>query len=135
MTQLTDVNCSIKIINDLTGKVVPDGEDIPAPGKAIVRYVVANDSHKPAGPLFVVGALHRNGVKIQPGGQSNVIPAQQITLQPNQIWKQEYAVTESDYGVVQYVAKILGDVGGFVNEEDEANNQAKRSFGFYRPPA
>jgi hypothetical protein len=60
----------------------------------IVRYVVANDSHKPAGPLRIGGSLSKNGVKITPGAKPFVL-AQQITLQPNQIWKAEYNVTDA----------------------------------------
>lgn len=134
MAQMPDVSCWIKVIEDSTGKVLPEGGEILPPGKAIVRYVVANDSNKPAGPLTVVGSLYRNGVKVKPNGQPNVVPAQQITVQPNQIWKKEYAVSESS-GYVHYVAKIFGDVGDFVNEEDEANNQAQRSCSFFKPPA
>lgn len=133
MAQLPDVYCWIKVIDDATGKTLADGGEIFSPGKAIIRYVVANDSNKPAGPLTVVGTLYRNGVKVMPGGQPNVVPAQQITLQPNQIWKKEYVVSELS-SLVPYVAKLLGDVGNFVNEEDEANNQTKKSFSFYQPP-
>ena len=133
MAQLPDVYCWIKVIDDATGKVLSDGGEIFPGRKAIVRYVVTNDSNKQIGPLTVVGTLYRNGVKITPNGQPNVVPAQQITLQPNQIWKKEYVVSESG-SLVPYVAKIFGDVGGFVNEEDEANNQAQRSFRFYKSP-
>jgi hypothetical protein len=83
----------------------------------VVRYVVANDSHAPAGPFTVVGTLYRNGVKVRPGGQPNVVTAQQI-------WKMEFSVSES-IGYSHYVAKIVGDVGSFVAAEDEANSQDK----------
>jgi hypothetical protein len=130
MAQLPDVFCWIKVIDDATGKVVPNGKDLGAPGKAIVRYVVANDSNQVAGPLTIVGSLYRDGVKVAPSGQSQVVPAQQITLQPNQVWKKEYAVSEGGKGLVSYSARLLGDVGGAVNEEDESNNKAQQAFGF-----
>lgn len=132
MAQLPDVYCWIKVIDEGSGKAQPDGVQLQPPGKLTVRYSVANDSHKAAGPLWVVGALRRNGVKVTPGGQSNVVPAQQITVQPGQVWSKEYLVSESDWA--DYVATMLGDVGGLVNEEDEKNNQAKRTFSFQEVP-
>jgi len=135
MAQLPDVSCWIKVIDDSTGKVVPDGAGIEyttgAPPKVIVRYVVANDGDQPVGPLTVVGALFRDGVRVQPGGQPNVVPAQQITIQPKQSWKHEHTVSEASTKTVQFVASMLGDVGNFFKEEDEANNRAKSSFSMY----
>lgn len=129
MAQLPDVFCWIKVIDGATGKVVPNGKDLP-PGTATVRYVVANDSNKVAGPLTIVGSLYRDGVKVTPAGQPNVVPSQQITLQPNQVWKKEYTVSEGGKGLVSYSAKLFGDVTGAVNEEDETNNKAQYAFGF-----
>ena len=136
MAQLPDVYCWIKAIDDSNGKVLPEGGETHWPRKTIVRYVVANDSNEPIGPMIVVGSLFRNGVRVQPGGQPNVIPAQQITVQPNQIWKKEYTVSESSSsGFFDYVAKLSGDVGfGAVDEEDESNNQAQRSFTYHTTP-
>ena len=128
MAGLSDVYCWVKLLNVLTDKVIPEGGVAYAGTAVVVRYVVANDSNKAAGPLTVVGSLYRNGVRVQPSGQPNVVPAQTITVQPNQIWKKEYTVTEPD--AVNYVAKIFGDVGNFVNEEDEANNQGQKAFAF-----
>ncbi|XXX78719.1 hypothetical protein WMF30_08075 [Sorangium sp. So ce134] len=127
MAQLADVYCWIKVIEEQSGKVVPSGAQVEIPRKAIVRYVVANDSNKPAGPLTIVGALRRDGVVVQPNGQPNVVPAQQITLQPGQIWKFEYLVTESSISA-KYTASILADVGNFVKEEDERNNKFTTAF-------
>jgi len=57
-----------------------------------------------------------------------VVPAPLLTVQPHQIWKKEYTVAEwSSAGFFAYVATLIGDVGGAVNEEDEANNPAQRS--------
>jgi hypothetical protein len=135
MQQLSDVYCWIKVV-DNNGKVVPQGAWIST-RQATVRYVVANDSHLPAGPLTVVGSLYRDGVKVQPGGQPNVVPAQQITVQPGQLWQKEFPISEfhiSPGSAIQYEAKLLGDVGGFVKEEDETNNLAKTNFNLYEPP-
>jgi hypothetical protein len=68
MAQLPDVFCWIKLIDDVNGKVLTDAATIGSPGKVVVRYVVANDSNKTAGPLTGVGSLYRDGVKVQPGG-------------------------------------------------------------------
>lgn len=130
---LPDIYCWVKVLLTATDKVVPDGAVIQVPGSALVRYVVANDSNKAAGPLTIVGVLDRNGVRVKPAGQPNVVPAQTITVQPNQIWKKEYTVNETNGGT-QYVAKILGDIGKFVNEEDETNNAGQGSFSFVVPP-
>jgi hypothetical protein len=128
MPNFPDVKCWIKLIDGKTGKACPDGTTFLGPSTVVVRYVVANDSHQPAGPFYVVGALRKNGVVIKPGGQPNVVPAQQITVPPNQIWKGEYRVTDNPSGADTYVATMLGDVGGFVVEEDEKNNKANASF-------
>jgi hypothetical protein len=131
MADLPDIHCWVKVL-DPQDKVVPEGGIIQTPGTALVRYIVANDSGKPTGPITVVGALFRNGVKVQPGGQANVVPAQTITVQPNQVWKKEYTINEQE-NFVTYVGKILGDVGNFIDEEDEANNKGQRSFQFAKP--
>jgi hypothetical protein len=122
MAQLPDVFCWIKVINTSDGKVVANGGSLGLPGQATVRYVVANDSNKPAGPLTIWGSLYRNNVKIP-----SVLPPQQITLQPNQLWKKEYPVSELG-GMTTYLAKLHGDLDSAVNEESEANNLAQRSF-------
>jgi hypothetical protein len=128
MPTFPDVYCWIKLIDKNTGKVVEDGHTFWGGADVVLRYVVANDSHKTAGPLTVVGTLRKNGVKVQPGGKPNVVPAQQITLQPNQIWKAEYEEIDSSPGDDTFEASMLGDVGNFVNEEDEKNNQATAKF-------
>ena len=119
-----DVVCWIKVINSKTGEAVPDGGWVGPPGNAVVRYVVANDSNVAAGPLTVVGSLYKDGIK---QGQPNVVPAQQITVKPGTIWMQEVPVSQVTL-FSEYVAKIVGDIGNFVKEEDEANNLAQRSF-------
>lgn len=136
MTQLPDVHGWIKVIDDKSGKAQPDGKVFLNHQEVTVRYSLANDSHQIAGPLTVVGALYRDGVKVQPNGQSNVVPAQQITLQPGQVWSKEHHLSESlGPGVTHlYTASLLGDVGNFVNEEDEKNNRAKITFSFEEPP-
>jgi hypothetical protein len=128
MAEFPDVYCWIKLIDKASGKAYPSGTQFSGKADVIVRYVVANDSHKPAGPFYVVGALRKNGVKIQPGGQPNVVPAQQITVPPNQIWKQEYEVVDDPSGADTYEATMLGDIGNFVAEEDEKNNKATANF-------
>jgi hypothetical protein len=133
MADLPDINCWVKVLYTESDKVVPEAGTVWAPGKALVRYAVANDSNKTTGPLTVVGALFRNGVRVKPAGQSNVVPPQTITVQPNQVWKKDYVVSESTNGT-KYVATILGDVGNFVNEEDESNNKDQHSFSFVPPP-
>jgi hypothetical protein len=134
MAQLPDVQCWVKAVLDSNGKVIPNGDTVAAPAKVVVRYVVANDSHKAAGPLTVVGTLRRNGVQVTPPGMTTVVPVQQITVQPDNIWKKEWPVTEEG----NYVASILGDYGhggGFVNEEDEANNLGTTKFSITKLPA
>ena len=134
MAEFPDVYCWIKLVNKPTGKAVPSGTQFSDQADVIVRYVVANDSHKPAGPFWVVGALRKNGTKIQPGGQPNVVPAQQITVQPNQVWKAEYEVTDAAGGLDTFDATMLGDIGNFINEEDEKNNKATAKFKFAASP-
>jgi hypothetical protein len=133
MAQLPDVVCWIKVIDKSTGKALSDSGFIRGPGEAIVRYVLVNDSDEPVGPLWVGGSLGRNGVKVTAGGQSNVVPAQQVTLQPRQLWKQEFSVFESS-GSVEYIAELFADIGNFINEEDETNNLAHRSFRIVTSP-
>jgi hypothetical protein len=130
MPEFPDVSCLIKVINS-DGKRVKDGGLIWA-GTATVRYVIFNDSHQTAGPLMIVGTLSRDGVPVKPNGKP-VVPAQLITLQPDQIWTSEFEVTQNDFAA-GYVAKMLGDVGNLVDEEDEANNKAKTTFGMAGNP-
>ncbi len=130
MAQFPDIYCYIKLIDEPGGKAIPSGSNLPSPANVIVRYVVANDSHLPAGPLTVVGALTKNGVRVQPSGQPNVVPSQTITVQPNQIWKREYTVSDQASGVDVFEASLAGDVGWGdpVVEEDETNNQGYAIF-------
>jgi hypothetical protein len=132
---LPDVNCWIKLVTPVTGKEI-HGEGIIDDDyqKIVVRYVIANDSHLPAGPLMVVGALYKDGVKIGSNGDPNVVPAQINTLQPNTIWKKEWTIVTDSASFGQYKASILADVGNFVNEEEEANNKAQRSFAINNIP-
>jgi hypothetical protein len=126
---LPDIFCWVKAIDAANDKVLPDGGVASPPGTTvIVRYCVANDSHKAAGPFYVVGVLSRDGVKVTPGGEPNVVPAQMITVQPETVWVREYTVHESVAGEHEYMATILGDIAGMVNEEDEKNNVATRQF-------
>lgn len=134
MVQLADAHAWVKAITVDSGKVISDGAQIWPPTKILVRYTVANDSHVVAGPLTVVGSLTRNGVKVTPNGQANVVPSQQITLQPNTVWKKEWTIAESDSGAT-YVAKILADVGNWVNEDDESNNKDVTKFEVVKPIA
>ena len=62
MAPLPDVYCWIKAMDASNGKVLPEGGEIHYPRKTMVRYVVANDTDKPVGPLLVVGTLFRKGV-------------------------------------------------------------------------
>jgi hypothetical protein len=134
MSQLPDVSCLIKVIANSDGKTLPDGGAIFGQlDQATLRYVVVNHSDKPAGPLFVVGSLFRNGVRVQPNGQPNIIPSQQITLQPKQLWKREFPISEGTFSAT-YKASLLADVGNFVHEEDESNNSVKTSFQIVTPP-
>ena len=135
MTTLPDFYTYVKVIADSDGKVIRDGEEVSAPAKVTIRYVVVNDSHKAAGPWFVVGWLKRNGVQVHPLGQNTpVIPLQSITVQPNTVWKKEWVVTESQDAEALYVATMAGDFGAFMpNEEDEKNNSGKMTFLIRRP--
>ncbi|MGQ0777923.1 MAG: hypothetical protein ACT4NY_26525 [Pseudonocardiales bacterium] len=132
MTQLPDIHVWIKVIEDKSGKTQLDGTAFSSGQEVTVRYSIANDSHQTAGPMTVVGVLRRDGVRVQPNGQSNVVPVQQITLQPGRVWSREHHLTEIFYssGMHLYSASLLGDVGNFVNEEDEQNNRAKMTFSF-----
>ena len=132
MPQLPDVHCWIKVIDATTGRSVPNGKDLGVPGKAVVRFLVANDSDRPVGPLWIVGSLYRDGARVRGKDQQHVVPPQQITLMPREVWKQEYAVEEGSAtrGLVSYSARILGDGGGVLNEHDETNNRAQQAFGF-----
>jgi hypothetical protein len=134
MPQLPGVHCWIKVIGGATGRTVPNGKDLGVPGTAVVRYVVANDSDRSVGPLWIVGSLHRDGVRVRPGGRQNVVAAQQITLQPREVWKHEHEVSESGAtpGLVSYSARILADGGTALNEHDESNSRAQQDFGFLR---
>ncbi len=133
--QLPDAFAWIKAIAEANGKVLADGAEVGSPAKVTVRYSIANDSHKATGTITVVGTLYRDGVKVKPGGQPNVVPAQQINLQPGQVWVKEYTVDEAaGGGVVSYKAGLLADVGAFVAEDDEKNNKASRSFTVFGPP-
>ena len=129
MPDLPDIHCWIKLVDKSTGKAVPSGFQFSRSADVIVRYVVANDSHLSAGPLAVVGRLWKNGVLVQPAGKPNVVPAQEITVQPNQIWKAEYEVNDTPTKVVDvFDASMVGDIGNIVNEEDENNNWVSADF-------
>ncbi len=130
MAQLPDVYGWIKVISNTTGKAQPNPVSLDAPATVIVRYSFANDSHKAAGPLWVVGKLYRDGVKLTPNGQSNVVPSQQVTVQPGQVWSKEYSVSESDNA--NYKASLSADVANLVDEEDEKNNFATAEFSFLK---
>ncbi|MGH3940942.1 MAG: hypothetical protein ACRDTG_20350 [Pseudonocardiaceae bacterium] len=135
MAQLPDVHGWIKIIESRVGKVRPSGTVFDGQQGVILRYSFANDSHQITGPLTVVGTLFRDDVRVQPPGKSNVVPAQQITLQPGQIWSKEHRVLEVNPGDPHfYVASLLSDVENLIDEEDESNNEAKITFSFQRPP-
>jgi hypothetical protein len=82
-----------------------------------------------------VGSLFRNNVKVTPGGQPNVVPAQTIMVQPGTVWVREFTVSETNYGTASYKASILGDVGNLVNEEDEGNNLVTRKSNIVIAPA
>ncbi len=124
---LPDVHCWVKLVS--SDKVISDGSQMNEGTTVAVRYVVANDSHVPAGPLTVVGALYQDETKIVSPGVPNVVPAQQITVQPNAIWKKEFVVKDNG----TYRAKMIVDVGNFVNEEDENNNVAQTTFSIRKP--
>jgi hypothetical protein len=132
MTQLPDVSCTIKVLENADGARTPDGGAIFS-GYATVRYVIVNDSNKTAGPITIVGSLFKDGVRVQPNGQPNVVPAQQITLSPNQVWKAEFPVSETLH-TTYYEAKLLADVGNVVREEDEANNVAQTKWSMQSVP-
>jgi|tagenome__1003787_1003787.scaffolds.fasta_scaffold19208571_1 hypothetical protein len=128
MASLPDVFCLIKVVDDATGKVIPNGGSIKAPGKITIRYIVGNDTNNSSPLLTVVGALFRDGVRITPNGQPNVVPAQQIFVQSSQLWRQNFVISEPNKA--SYKAAIFGDVGNFVNEEDEFNNKSEIIFNF-----
>ena len=133
MADFPDVYSWIKLVNRTTGKAVPSGTSFYNSTDVVVRYAVANDSHKPAGPLTVVGHLWKNGVDIQLSGKP-VVPAQQITVGPNQVWRAEYEVQDTATLSDTFEAKLLADVGNFVDEEDEKNNKASATFSVVAVP-
>ena len=128
MTQLPDASCLVRVLGP-DGTTVPDGGGVLLSDAATIRYIIVNDSDRPMGPMTIVGRLFRNGIRFQPPGQSDVVPIQGLTLQPNQVWTREHVVNES-FGPngATYRATLLADIGNFVNEENEANNSASSSF-------
>jgi hypothetical protein len=132
MPPLPDVQCWIKVIDGVTGRAVANGKDLGVPGTAIVRFVVANDGDRPAGPMWIVGALYRDGVRLRLTGREHVVPAQQVELQAREVWKHEHAVSEGRdaKGLVSYSARILVDAGAVLNEDDATNHRAQHAFGF-----
>jgi hypothetical protein len=124
MAQLPDATCLIKVLAT-DGTLVPDGGTVFMSDPATIRYVIFNDSDLPMGPMTVAGRLFRNGLRVRP----DPVPIQGFTLQPNQVWTSEYVVFES-FGPngASYQATLATDIGNFVNEEDESNNSATRSF-------
>jgi hypothetical protein len=126
MTSRPDFHSYVKVILDDTGAVIPDGGSVTVPAKVIVRYVVVNDSHKTAGPWLVTGGLKHNGITVNPTGKTTgVVPVQNVTLQPDTVWKKEWKVTAQG----NYVANIFS-IGSFDGppEEDSKNNIGKMSF-------
>jgi hypothetical protein len=126
---LPDVKCSIKVTQEPSGSSVPNGAEI-GPGTVTVHYVVKTDSIRPVGPLTVVGSLYRDGVKVTPDGAPNVVPAQQTQVSKGNPFEKKYTLSEGGKGLVKYSARILADVGNFVNESDESNNKARVDFAF-----
>ena len=133
MAQLPDVYCWIKLIDQPTGKVIPNGMVVdPSPtGSITIRYVVANDSNKPTGNFAILETLKKDGKNLP-----LPIPWTVIELQPKVLWKHEYTVNKNAPG--KYEASMWGDLGlkagGFVVEEDEKNNIAKAIFAIKATP-
>jgi hypothetical protein len=121
---VTDLRCWINVVDEDSGKVVPDGYGVMAPAKLKIRYNVKNDGQAPLGPFWVVGALMKDGVRLQP----NPVPAQQINKLPaGKTWEADHVMTEASFPVT-YKAYMLGDVGNWIKEDDESNNKASSSF-------
>ena len=130
MAQLPDVYCWIKLIDQPTGKVIPNGAvvDTSPTGSITIRYVVANDSNKPTGNFAILETLKKDGKNLP-----LPVPSTVIELQPKGLWKHEHTVNKNAPG--KYEASMWGDLGlglkkagGFVVEEDEKNNIAKAIF-------
>lgn len=129
-----DLRCWIKLVHE-GGWVLADGDQLTPPAKVTVRYTMVNDSDVAVGPFTVVGALKKNGQRIKPNGQPNVVPAQQVTIPPNAVWTRSYVVSETDPNYSGYAAAMLVDVGDFIDEDDEKNNLARRTFSVMKPVA
>lgn len=129
MPQIADVKCSIKVTQEPSGAIVANGAETDA-GTVTVHYVVKNVGTKATGQMTVVGSLYRDGVKVQPNGAPNVVPAQQISLAAGAQFARDIKVSEAGKGLIRYSARLLGDVGDFVNESDETNNKARIDFDF-----
>jgi hypothetical protein len=130
MTQLPDFFAWIKVINPVTGKVVPYNGSVDVPATLIVRYCIANDSHKPMGG-FIEGRLNREGQPVQPNGQS-VVPSNWLDLNAGKVWTTEYAVKETVPAL--FHASLYAEVSHAVDEESETNNMVGFYFSFDAPP-
>ena len=56
------------------------------------------------------------------------MPSKTITVRPGTVWVRGYTVSDKGPGTSLYEAKLYGDPVNVVNEEDEDNNLAKRTF-------
>jgi hypothetical protein len=131
MSQMADVRCWIKVIDNATGKTVANGTEFGGPGSVTVEYHAKNEGDKNTGNFWIVGSLYRDGVKITPDGKPNVVPAEKISnLEPGQSLVRKHTQSEGGKGLISYSAKMLGDIGNLVNESNEANNKAEFKFAF-----
>jgi hypothetical protein len=125
MPELPDTYAWIKLIDKSKGKAVPSGSTLSHPSNITIRYVVANDSNQPVGEIAVMGVLYKDNVKVMP----SPLPITWITLEANQLWKQEYNVNSTGEAN-EFRATLFGGVGSSITEEDERNNIFNTKFSF-----
>jgi hypothetical protein len=102
------------------------------PRNVTLKYIVVNESDVAVGPFTVVGMLSKNKQRVMPDGVSNVVPAQEVTLAPQSVWKKEYELRvepKSDGGLNQYRAYIICDAGNRIEESNEYDNTASFNVG------
>lgn len=126
MVSLPDLDAYVKVIWGYDGTVIPDGYLVFAPTTATIRFVVVNDSNQPAVDWSIVYSVKRNGAAINPPG---VFLVNKITVQPNTLWKTEWAFTDpGDYEASIHVSNAHIHFAGQQIEEDSTNNAGKVSF-------
>ena len=117
-----DLACSIKAIGP-QGQIPNGGSAaVSAHGGATVEFWAKNNALVP-GKFMWKGVVYRDGQKVQPDP-----PAAWITLKAGELRKVGTQQVAFGYPSSQIEARMLVDIGNFIDETNESNNKANLKF-------